>query len=245
MEIHRSDAIVLGVADYREADRLVTLFCRDLGKIRGVARGAKRSIRRFGGALESFALLSVELVPSEGLAQLRSADIGTIFPAIRRDLPKIALAGYACELVESLVPEGMPYPRLFRLLVAYLERLDSAAATRSDRRFFEINLLNILGYRPPLDECGRCGVGLAGRERLFAGAGGMVCCERCGAGGRPLSPVAVAQLIRALGTGRFGVVEFADGDLAGTRFLLDQLIAQHLHRPLKSLPFLREMAGEE
>jgi DNA repair protein RecO (recombination protein O) len=244
MKSCRCDAIVLATMDYRETDRLVTLFTRELGKLRGVARGAKRSVRRFGGAFELFARCSVELVPSEGLSQLRGADPRTIYPGIRHDLGAIAHAGYAAELVEAFVPEGVPCPRLFRLLIAYLEQLDSGAVSPSDRRFFEINLLNILGYRPALDECGGCGSGLSGAERVFAGSPGLLLCERCSRGGRPLNGATVELLRRSLATGRFGSVHFPPAELAQAGAFLDQLLAAHLHRPLKSLPFLREI-GEQ
>ncbi len=141
----RCEAIVLGMMDYREADKIVTLFTLEQGKIKGMARGAKRSVRRFGGALELFARLKLEIGIKEGLAQLHTADIVSVFPRIREDLAKIGHAGYACELTDALLPEGACNPRLFRLLTSYLEYLERFPAASSDRRFFELNLLNVLG----------------------------------------------------------------------------------------------------
>ncbi|HEY6838952.1 MAG TPA: DNA repair protein RecO [Geobacteraceae bacterium] len=241
MESCRCEAIVLGVTDYRESDRLVTLFTGELGRVKGVARGAKRSMRRFGGALELFARIRAELVSGEGLSRVLGADVVSVFPGIRRDLVKIALAGYACELVELLVPEALPQPRLFRLLTAYLEQLDREASSPSDRRFFEVNLANILGYRPALEECGSCGAPLADCEHLFLGAPGSLLCERCRRGGRKLSAATVQLLRRALATGRFGAIRFSRQEAAEAGDFLDLLISAHLPRPLKSLAFLREM----
>jgi len=146
----QSEAIVLRLTDYGEADRIVSLFTLDQGRISGVARGAKRSRKRFGGALESFAHLRLQLQLGSGLPTLLSADILSIFPGVRADLAKIGCAAYACELVERLTPEAEPNPRLFRLLFCYLERLDQAPSSPSDRRFFAVNLLKILGYQPDL-----------------------------------------------------------------------------------------------
>ena len=186
MDTCRCEAIVLGVIDYREADKIVTLFTLEHGKLKGVARGAKRSVRRFGGCLEPFALLTVQLSLKAGLARLDGADVRTIHPRIRTDLQKIGYAGYACEAVDLLLPEGLANPRLFRLLSAYLERLDSAPPAPSDRRFFQINLLNILGYRPDLDYCSSCGAELSGHPGgCHAGPEGVLLCGRCGRGGRP------------------------------------------------------------
>ncbi len=240
MEQCRSDAILLGAADYREADRIVTLFTLEKGKLKGVARGAKRSMRRFGGALEPFARLTVQLALTGSLARVDGADAATIHPGIRADLLKIGYAGYACEAVDLLLPEGLPNPRLFRLLAAYLARLDAAPPAPSDRRFFEMNLLNVIGYRPALDECATCG------ERLSdprAGRGGELLCGQCGRGCRPISPRTIGLLRDSLRTGRFGVVGFTPEELVEAGSILDQSIALYVSRPMKSLPFLREMGG--
>ena len=179
------ETIVIGVTDYLESDKLLTLFTREHGKLRGIARGARRSSRRFGGALELFARLDVQLVLHEGLSTLREADVVTVYRGIRSDLFKICWAGYACELVEQLAPEKMPNPRLYRLLTAYLERLNSAPVAPADRRFYEINLLNILGYRPAIDHCSVCGTEIpAGTAARVADAEGALLCTGCNRTGR-------------------------------------------------------------
>jgi DNA repair protein RecO (recombination protein O) len=152
-----TEAIVLRLTDYGEADRIVSLFTLEHGKLSGIARGAKRSRKRFGGALEAFAHLKLQLHLGTGLANLVSADILGIFPGVRAELTKIGFAAYACELVERLTPEEEPNPRLFRLLYCYLERLDIAPTSPSDRRFFAVNLLKILGYQPELEVRGVSG----------------------------------------------------------------------------------------
>ena len=240
MQSCRCEAVVLGMMDYRESDKIVTIFTLEHGKLKGLARGAKRSVRRFGGALELFARLRVELGMKEGLAQLHLADIVTVFPRIRADLGKIGHAGYACELTDALMPEGMRNPRLFRLLTAYLEQLDHFPADSSDRRFFELNLLNILGYRPELDLCAACGAELAGRGWLRNSVDAGLFCERCGTGGRPIAAATLDLLRRALLTGRFGVLRFSPAGLDEAGLLLDSAIASHLQRPLHALSFLRE-----
>jgi DNA repair protein RecO (recombination protein O) len=151
MKTLEAQAIILRLTDYGEADRIASLFTLEHGRSSGIARGAKRSRKRFGGALEPFAHLQLQLQQGPGLARLASADILNIFPGIRQDLGKIGFAAYACELVERLTPEEEANPRLFRLLFCYLERLDQAPASPSDRRFFAVNLLKILGYQPELE----------------------------------------------------------------------------------------------
>lgn len=239
-----SEAIVLSVMDYGEADRIATLFTREHGKVRALARNARTSRRRFGGALEPFARLQARIVlRDDRLSTLHDADIFTLHPAIRRDLATMALAGYACELCDRFLPDHLANPRLFRLLAACLEHLEGAPYDHSDRRFLEINLLNILGYRPSLDQCTRCGANLppATGARYAAFASGILCPACGGEGG--IGGETVMLLRKSLETGRFGVVRFNAQQAAEAGRLLDMAIASHLDRPLKSLWFLHEMTG--
>ncbi len=244
MDSCRCEAILLAVADFGEADKLVTLFTLEHGKLRGIAKGAKKSLKRFGGTLEPFARLDVQIVIKSGLSRLAGAEATTIFPRIREDLLKIGYAGYACEAVDLLLPDGLPNPRLFRLLAAYLDHLDRFPPAPADRRFFEMNLLNILGYRPALGHCDSCGIDLAETDLLYAGGSGGLRCGGCGRGGRAISAGTVKLLEASLLTGKFGTVCFSAKEETEAGSILDAAIAFHASRPLKSLTFLREMGGD-
>jgi len=236
----QDEAVVIGLMDYRETDRIVSLYTRDHGKVSGIARGARKSIKRFGGALELFARLSVHFLPGEALVTIRDADILTIYPQIRATLAGIAHAGYAAELVAALAPERYRNQRIFRLLTTYLEHLDRSPATPSDRHFFEINLLNIMGYRPPLENCAGCGGNLAlGGGLWSAMTGHNIYCQNCTTTGMPLSATTVSLLQKSLTTGRFGQISFRDEALDETDRFLHGFIAEHIQQPLKSLAFLR------
>jgi len=243
MESCRCEAILLGVTDFGESDRLVTLLTLEHGKLRGIAKGAKRSIRRFGATLEPFARVSVEVVVKSGLSRILAADATSIFPRIREDLLKIAYAGYACESADLLLPEGLANTRLFRLLAAYLEHLDRSPPAPSDRRFFEVNLLNILGYRPSLRQCASCGCAFFEATKRYADGMGNLLCGRCGSGSRTVSAGTVNLLELSLRTGRFGAVNFTQVELKEAGIILDPAIASHVSRPLKSPAFLEEMGG--
>ncbi|MBT0665424.1 DNA repair protein RecO [Geobacter pelophilus] len=241
MELATCRGIVLNLADYRDNDKLVTLFTLEHGRISGIARGAKRSVKRFGGALELFAALNVQMKFRHALSELLEVDIITIHAGIRGDLGRIAHAAYAADLIATFSPEGQANQRLFRLLSAYLAHLDANPATLSDRRFVEINLLNIIGYRPELDACSRCGVligetGVPGRIN-----GAEVVCRQCGPASREIADETLKALSLALKTGRFGLVHFSGPALVEAGLLLDNAIEAHLDKPLRSLAFLREM----
>lgn len=234
------EAIVAGLMDYREADSIVHLFSREHGRLSGVARGAKKSVTRFGGAFELFARISVNFHPGENLAQIRSAEPLTIYPGIRRGLDSIAHASYAVELVAAMTPERLPLKRVFRLLTAYLEQLDRFPADPSDRHFFEINLLNILGYRPVLESCATCGATIAPAGGCCSsGTGQDILCRSCGQGGLSLDGASLALLAAAMKTGRFGEVRFSPAGIAAVDRFLQNCIGAIISRPLKSLPFLR------
>ena len=242
MHIQKLQAFVLSGSDYGESDRIVSLLTLEHGRLKGFARGARNSRKRFGPALEPFARIDLQLSFKEGLSALRSADVITLYSGIRGELGAIAHALYACEVVESLTPEGQPLPRLYRLLAAYLEHLDSAGSNDADRRFFEVNLLNILGYRPSLEGCSRCGAGYDERGALLQQDGELVC-RFCAAGGRKMSSDSLRWLDSCLATGRFGYVipDAAALQLAG--HLLDESLTTHSVRKFKSLEFLLQSGG--
>lgn len=240
MKQQTDEAIVLGVMDYRETDRIVQLFTREHGRMSGLARGARKSVKRFKGAFELFAHLTVDFLPAENLAAIGSAEPITIYPGIRTALSSIAHASYAIELVAVITPERLPNRRVFRLLAAYLQHLDALPADPSERHFFEINLLNILGYRPPLESCSRCGAALAYEGGCWSpGLRQGIVCARCSRGGFSLPGSSVALLLNSLKTGRFGSIRFDPAEISAVDRFMEAYIAMHISRPLKSLAFLR------
>ena len=242
MHLEKLQAFVLSNSDYGESDRIVSLFTLEHGRLKGFARGARNSRKRFGPALETFARIDLQLNHKDGLSSLRSADVITLYSGIRGELGAIAHALYACELVECLTPEGQPLPRLYRLFASYLEQLESANGGDADRRMFEINLLNILGYRPSLEECSRCGSNFDERGALMQ-QGGELACRFCAKTGRAMPASALQWLGRCLATGRFGQMEFDEEALQQAGILLDESVTTHSARKMKSLEFLLQTCG--
>jgi len=243
MHAEKLQAFIISTIDYADSDRIVSLFTLEHGRIKAFARGARNSRKRFGASLEPFARVEALVTVKEGLSGLQQAEIRNIYPRIRGDLASIAHALYACELAESMIPEGHPLPRLFRLMSAYLDRLEAGTACEGERRFFEINLLNILGYRPSLDSCSRCGIPFGGQGGLLQGDGELAC-RACVSSGRLLAPATLETLRACLRTGTFGLVSFQPEALAQGGDLLDCAIAAHAGRRLKSLEFLRQIQRE-
>lgn len=153
------EALVVGGAPSGDADRVVHLLTPD-GRLAVFAPQAKRSRRRFGGALEPFTTIEAQLAPQKkrsGLPTLTDATVRRARLALRRDLSTIALASYFSELGFRTAPEGQS-TEVPTLVEAAWDRLLNEPATRRLRRTFELRLMAELGYAPELDRCVACGV---------------------------------------------------------------------------------------
>lgn len=239
-------AIVLRTVDYGEADRVVTLFTRDAGKLSALARGARKSVRRFGAALGLFGVGEAVLrdKPQAELAGLERFDGARGFPSLMSDVAKVAHGGYACELVRELVPMRQPEPRVFELLVTMFAALEAAAARAETLRVFELQLLDALGLRPSLEACVACGsdeLGAAG-DVLDVRRGGVVCAH-CHGHGRALADDVRRALVAAQAHTLHdaGALTLSPSVNAGCREALAAIIADHVGRPLKSVEFIAKL----
>src|SRR5262245_41696708 len=213
MEQVASQAIVLRKVGYGESDLVLTLLSRDLGKLSALARGARRSRRRFGAALELFTVSSALLRAHRGeLWTLSSAETAISFAHLASDVACLAHASYGTELVRELGAPEQPEPAVFDLLVDLYRALSERGARPDVLRAFELTLLGLIGLAPTLEACAACGRSGAGdldRGALLDPARGGAICASCapasrGAGVRPLSPGARAMLVAAQRAGQTG-----------------------------------------
>ena len=154
-EPFKTSSIVLSSRGLGESDLLVDL-CTPRGKVIAVAKGAKRSRRRFQNALEPFTFLEAVIVPprsSGGLARLEAAEIMDAFPGLRRDISSFAHASLCCELAALWSQEGNPQPGLFDLLLWCLRGLDKGLSAPRVTLFFKVRLLALAGYSPEWEGC--------------------------------------------------------------------------------------------
>jgi len=144
------EIIILNARPLRESDLIVNYLGQDTGRNGALVRGARRSKKRFAGALEIFSHLDASLLPGRGSPSyaLEHAAIINVFPDLRLDLGRICMASYFCELCERLLPEAEPHPEVFELLRFFLERLAASPASNKQRHFFEVRLLHHLGLLP-------------------------------------------------------------------------------------------------
>jgi len=234
-------AVVLSAVDYGEADRIVTLLTARRGRVSAFAAGARKSKRRFAGALEPGTLLKAHLVARRGSTwRLDAVDLDRSHLAIRTDLPRLSRALYALELCRELVRDEQPHPALFDLLVDYLDQLDANRAGPTSLIAFELAALRLAGFMPRFSGCAVCGGGLAEPVRFDADHGGCVC-GPCGARtsqGMPISPGLAAALAGLQAGAR---TPLPADQRARARELLNRFVAHQLGRRLNAVDFMAQL----
>ncbi len=237
-------AIVLGHVDYGEADRIVTVLTPDHGRLKGFARGARRSRKRFGAALETFAEIRLHWAARSGgeLVSLREAELVSLHLGLRRDLDTLALAGYGCELTEALYDEAVGFAEAFGLLRAFLGHLDSQGNSAEARLLLELRLLALAGIIPHLQHCAECHGALPDGPVGFLAERGGSLCPACGGANVPLKVdrLTLGSLGRLLQTPaeRFDGIRLTPRTLQEGSALLTDALRGHLRRPIKSAAFL-------
>ena len=178
----KTRATLLRTLDYGESDRIVTFISADLGKLKGIAKGARRSRRRFANALELFSLSDVLFSRGGrgGLFLIEGADVISHHPGIREDLEKTLDATYLAEIVDGFSAEGKKNEPLFHLLEDFLSCLDREPPRPGIERFFEMRLLKLTGYDLHIGSCLACGKELDEiSEPAFIPAEGGIRCRTC------------------------------------------------------------------
>jgi DNA repair protein RecO (recombination protein O) len=197
-------ALVLRTVDYRDADRIVTLLTERLGKISAMARSARRSRKRFPGALEPFAVIEAEIgFGRNDLGSLHQARVLKGYPGILKDLGRMSTAAAALELVGKATPERYPDPELFRATVTLFQLLDDGREPIEEALVsFQVRAVALLGFAPSLDACGKCGrTAASGRAGLFDPVAGHLVCRACGGAPLYLSASSRGRLQLAAGAG--------------------------------------------
>lgn len=175
----RTLAVILQVKDHGESDKIVTCYCPRIGKLTGIAKGAKRSKKRFVNKLELFSLLEIHFTAGDrsSLVRIDQADLGDPFPALRSDYQRYGGATLLCELLLHWTRENDGDEELFRLLVWALAGLNRGEPITRTIVLFQIKLFDLLGYRPHLAGCIDCGRqdGHGTPYRFSSSRGGLLC----------------------------------------------------------------------
>ena len=248
MAIHRAEAIILRTRDYSESDRLITFFTQNHGQLTGIAKGARRSKKRFVHTLEPFShvLITYAERSTSGLVRIDASELKNAFTPLRSDISRLGYASLICEMVLEIAPEREANPSLFALLCQYLEQLMHGADPENSSLTFQIRMLSLSGYAPNLQGCVRCGQKLDAKDNWFfsISQGGLVCPPH--QQGQELYPVSLGTVMllrqaQQLPLTKIWRLRFNQRSRKECRFLLLDLTRHHLEKDLKSLKLLYQI----
>jgi DNA repair protein RecO (recombination protein O) len=222
------------VVHYGEADVIVTLFTEELGKVAALARGARKSSRRFAAALEPMHTIRVTLDerPGADLFGLREAVVARPRSHLLGNLDRMNAAGQLLRWVRAGSPTRTPEPGVWAEVESLLERLEDRTdplPARTHLAASGLRLLKHFGYGLVFDACARCGKPCDPSRAAFvdAGTGGLVC-QSCGGGASPAHHLVDARMrlrLSAAAAGRDAALEPGDTDIAET--LVNEALAAH------------------
>jgi len=245
MPLKESEAIVLRTYPFRESDLLVTLFTRLEGKVRGVARAAKKSRRRFGGALEPMTHVKVTYEDKERqeLARLDACEVISSPLTAEVSYPRAVALGHVAELLDELSPDRESNDAVFRLALSVLAQLTTGQFWLPIT-YFDLWMARLMGYLPELSECLACGRGLNGSRAFFhALADGLVCLEHKRLASSEMSPESrklAGQMLTAP-LSKLKTASLPDSTGADLRKFLLQTLERHIEKKLVTRSMLERI----
>ena len=251
MSPYGREVLVIGAIDHGEADRIIQVLSRR-GRASFFAPAARKSQRRFAGALEPFTTIEIEIHAGRraGLPTLTSASVTRSRVSIRAELERIALASYVAELSAAVAPDEDSADELYELAAAALDRIDDleTPVSLATRRSFEIRLLGVLGYEPNLERCAEANCALEETSYLDLSRGGAFCAAHRGPG-RAIGPVTLAWLRQAK-VGRGDPLDELAGQSSEAAIRassklgapMEAFLSQLLGRPLRSSSLLATLS---
>ena len=176
---YRCEAITLKTAPLAEADLLVTLFTRERGKLRAVARGARRVSSKLIGHLEPLTQVRLSMAQGRNLDYVNQAQVIDGFSDLKQDLDATTKGFYVAELVDGFGSEASPNPPLYQVAEDVLKSIGLNPNSDWPLRFFEMQLLNLSGLMPELYRCVECRTTLSPDKHRFSPALGGAICTDC------------------------------------------------------------------
>jgi len=247
--IYRTEAIILKRADFGEADRLLTFFTPYRGKLRAIAKGARKPQSRKAGHLELFSHTRLLLAQGRNLDIVTQAETVEPFLPLREDLLRTSYAYYAAELVDSFTGDEDENRPLFDLLLAVFYWFGQAGDMALIVRFFELRLLALLGYQPQFFQCVNCQSRIEPVINFFHSGEGGVLCPRCGEGRSETLPLSLNALkvLRFLQTHDYDTVRLLrirPPLHAELESIMLRYLTYILERSLKSVDFLHRLRSQ-
>ena len=246
MPLRETEAIVLRTYRLGEAEKIVSLFTRQMGRLRAVARGAQRPKSRYGGSLEPLSYVRIEIFERENrdLLRLNSVELIESFFSMQADYRVQLAAQFLAEVGERLLPEREVNERMFRLLLAVLRALKSSGEVNRPLLYFDYWMVRLGGFQPALDACSSCGRALGEEGGYYARGSETLACRDCKPPGSQRVAAATLAMVRAAchaPLDQWLKQEKAPAGCQEARRFLEEIIESHTEKKL----ITREMMDEE
>jgi len=242
MNLLKSEAVVLRTMELNEADRLITLYGRREGKVRAVAKGARKATSRLAAPTDVLSFGSFVLYRGKSLYTVTQAEGKEIFQRLRADVSRFTYAQCAASLVDHVTADEDPNARVFAVLLETLRRIDRDADPCTAFLWCGLRIMSLSGYRPELDRCSVCGEKPGGTAVAFSPETGGITCVTCHTGIR-VSPGTIAMMKGLLGmpSNSLRTLKVEPSMAAEAWRSLETLIEYHVGKPLKSMRVLGQM----
>jgi DNA repair protein RecO (recombination protein O) len=247
MRIIETEAIVLHATDTGESDRVVTFYTEQAGMVSGMAKGARRSRKRFVNAFEPFSLVRLTLRERRRLAWIEACKLVEAHLVLRNSMDRWAAAALAGEVLRSMVPAGEAHPELFGLFKETLSRLCTERDPLNAVILFLLRFMDLAGYLPDFERCGLCGRA-ANEDRSWwwlPGVGALICSqhpegERLGLA-LDLGTVKLIGQVKRLDLLRLWRLRVREDKKRALLSALTRWVESQTHRPLKSVRVLEQV----
>jgi DNA repair protein RecO (recombination protein O) len=245
---YQAQAIVLGHIDFGEADRILKIFTLEKGKISAIAKGVRKISSRKSGHLEPFTQVHLFLAKGRDLDIITQAEAQKPRFDLRADLCRMSLASYVVELLDRFTYDEGSNPGLYRLISQTLDRLESLENFETAVRYYEIRLLDLLGYRPQLFQCIDCDALIQPQNQYFSPLAGGVACPTCGRGRKEAWPIEkdVLRYLRHFQRSEWRAIAsvvIPDGINRGMASLAEAYFSYLLESHLNTPEFMRKIRG--
>jgi DNA repair protein RecO (recombination protein O) len=245
MPLRETEAIVLRTHRLGEADKIASLFTRQLGRLRAVAQGALRPKGRYGGTLEPLSYVRLWIFERENrdLLRLNSAELIESFFDMQKDYPVHLAAQYLAEVGERLLPEREVNERIFRLLLAVLRALKSSGEIHRPLLYFDYWMARLGGFLPDLERCSACSRALGEAGGYYAKGSETLLCRECKLPGSLRLSAEALTMIRTcchLPLEKWLAQEKEPVGCREGRQFLEETIETHLERKLVTRQMMQE-----
>ena len=246
---YQCEALTIKKSPIGETDLVVTLFTKERGKVRAIAKGVRRSTSKMVGHLEPLTQVRLFLAQGRSLDYVTQAQVIESFAALKNDLEAITKGQYVAELVDGFASGASPNQPLYNLAFEVLQAIDLHPESEWPLRFFELQLLRVSGLMPELYRCVECQQPLVpGQHRFSSSAGGTLCagCQPTGVQVRPLSLRAL-KVLRLLHRGPLLDIiplKVASGLTQDLKSLLSGTVIYWLDKEIRSTSFLDQLRRE-